>query len=84
MAEQAAVSIHLREWGALHLWQTTRPSTWEVVSIHLREWGALHPTILGLLIKGRDKVSIHLREWGALHLNAIQVGKAWVGFNSPS
>nr|NLI50009.1 hypothetical protein [Propionibacterium sp.] len=36
------VSIHLREWGALHLDTYTPAQLIEPVSIHLREWGALH------------------------------------------
>jgi len=40
---QPSVSIHLREWGALH--QPSKPESPSpyLVSIHLREWGALHP-----------------------------------------
>jgi len=36
------VSIHLREWGALHQDALDPIITSQAVSIHLREWGALH------------------------------------------
>ena len=38
------VSIHLREWGALHPEVDAMTDLAVAVSIHLREWGAMHLT----------------------------------------